>query len=78
MKKAIHLFFILFLLTISFIEAQTQQALLNRAKHWRFGHKAGLDFNMTTGVPTVFNGSNGVVYEGNSCISDTLGNLLFY
>jgi hypothetical protein len=33
---------------------------------------------MTTGVPSVFNGSNGVVYEGNSCISDTFGNLLFY
>ena len=60
------------------LEAQTQQALLNRTKHWRFGHKAGLDFNMTTGVPTVFNGSNGITYEGNSCISDTLGNLLFY
>lgn len=26
----------------------------------------------------MFNISNGVVYEGNSCISDTLGNLLFY
>ncbi len=69
------LFIVLF---CNIILAQTPQALLNRTKHWRFGHKAGLDFNMTTGVPTVFNGSNGVVFEGNSSISDTLGNLLFY
>ncbi len=73
--------YILIFLCLGFIyefNAQTQQALLNRTKHWRFGHKAGLDINMTTGVPTVFNGSNGVVFEGNACISDTLGNLLFY
>lgn len=68
----------IFLLQFSELNAQTQQALLNRTKHWRFGHKAGLDFNMQTGVPSVFNGSNGIVREGNSCISDTLGNLLFY
>ncbi|MFN7913197.1 MAG: T9SS type A sorting domain-containing protein [Bacteroidota bacterium] len=76
MKKLLYLF--IFFSFVLFANAQTQQALLNRTKHWRFGHKAGLDFNTITGVPTVFNGSNGVVYEGNSCISDTLGNLLFY
>ncbi|MCA0428903.1 MAG: T9SS type A sorting domain-containing protein [Bacteroidetes bacterium] len=73
----IYLTFII-VLFCNIIAAQTQQQLLNRTKHWRFGHKAGLDFNMTTGVPTVFNGSNGVVFEGNSCISDDNGNLLFY
>lgn len=79
MKKTYYIFILSFwFIAFNTIEAQTQQALLNRTKHWRFGHKAGLDFNMTTGVPTVFNGSNGIVYEGNSCISDTLGNLLFY
>lgn len=76
MKKLLYLF--IFFSFVLFANAQTQQALLNRTKHWRFGRKAGLDFNTITGVPTVFNGSNGVVYEGNSCISDTLGNLLFY
>ena len=78
MKKIKYLFIFLCLGFISEFNAQTQQALLNRTKHWRFGHKAGLDFNMASGVPSVFNGSNGVVFEGNSCISDTLGNLLFY
>jgi hypothetical protein len=78
MKKINYIFIFLCLGFIYEFNAQTQQALLNRTKHWRFGHKAGLDFNMSTGVPTVFNGSNGVVFEGNSSISDTLGNLLFY
>lgn len=78
MKKLNLLFFTLLFVNTLYLEAQTQQALLNRTKHWRFGLKAGLDFNTTTGVPTVFNGSNGITYEGNSCISDTLGNLLFY
>lgn len=36
------LFIVLF---CNIILAQTPQALLNRTKHWRFGHKAGLDFN---------------------------------
>lgn len=78
MKYFYSALFIIFLLQFSELNAQTQQALLNRTKNWRFGHKAGLDFNMQTGVPSVFNGSNGIVMEGNSCISDTLGNLLFY
>jgi hypothetical protein len=78
MKKINYIFAFLCLGFISEFDAQTQQALLNRTKHWCFSHKAGLDFNMASGVQKVFNRSNGVVFEGNSCISDTLSNLLFY
>jgi|JI10StandDraft_1071094.scaffolds.fasta_scaffold47407_3 hypothetical protein len=52
---------------------------LNRTINWRFGHAAGLNFDKNNNYQsTVFTGSHGITYEGNSCISDTDGNLLFY
>ena len=74
MKKLVLLFLAGTIVTASFAQSE-----LKRTAHWRFGQKAGMDFDISNNYKmSVFPGSNGVVYEGNSCISDTAGNLLFY
>lgn len=70
--------FLLFLFALLLLEVQSQSEL-NRTVNWRFGHKAGITFDKLNNYQqSVFNGSKGIVKEGNSCISDTNGNLLFY
>jgi len=51
-------------------------AQIERTYHWYFGAGAGIDFSSGTAVAD----TNGAMYveEGSACISDTLGNLLFY
>ncbi|MCZ2356108.1 MAG: T9SS type A sorting domain-containing protein [Bacteroidia bacterium] len=52
---------------------------LNRTINWRFGHAAGINFDKNNNYQaSVFTGSSGITFEGNSCMSDTDGNLLFY
>lgn len=61
------------------LEVFSQGFELNRTINWRFGHAAGLNFDKNNNyVASVFTGSQGITYEGSSCISDTDGNLLFY
>lgn len=49
----------------------------NRANnHWYFGAKAGIDFN--TAPPQKLLDNASVAIEGTACLSDTLGQLLFY
>jgi len=47
-----------------------------RINHWYFGHHAGLDFSSGTPVPD--SSSAMFVWTGNTTMSDTSGNLLFY
>jgi hypothetical protein len=61
------------------LECFSQGFELNRTINWRFGHAAGLNFDKNNNYQaSVFTGSSGITFEGNSCISDTDGNLLFY
>ncbi len=61
------------------LESFSQGFELNRTVNWRFGHAAGLNFDKNNNYQaSVFTGSHGITYEGNSCMSDTDGNLLLY
>lgn len=66
-------------LSLHKLECFSQGFELNRTINWRFGHAAGLNFDKNNNYEaSVFTGSSGITFEGNSCISDTDGNLLFY
>jgi hypothetical protein len=70
---------LIFILTFNNLKCFSQGFELNRTINWRFGHAAGLNFDKNNNYQaSVFTGSHGITYEGNSCISDTDGNLLFY
>jgi len=72
---------LLFVLSTLFysVKIKAQGSELNRTVNWRFGHAAGLNFDKNNNYQaSVFTGSHGITYEGNACISDTDGNLLFY
>lgn len=65
-----HLFFIIFIVTFSCVEAQKQ------ANVWCFGAQAGVDFN--SGIPVSFNGVDINAIEGSASVADVNGNLLSY
>ena len=44
--------------------------------NWYFGNKAGITFN--SGLPVVLTDGQMLVKRASVCVSDSLGNLLFY
>lgn len=49
----------------------------NIANHWFFNNSVGLDFNSGTPIPE-YQGKVAISSGGSTCISDSIGNLLFY
>jgi hypothetical protein len=66
---------LIFLISLSLLS--TSLFAQNEANIWYFGKHCGLDFNSGTPV-ALHDGKTEAVWEGNSTICDSSGNLLFY